>query len=124
MLINKLMKYGFEASAYDAATELKVFDKTPKWNVVAWICLKLPCFEMYAKFGILKTAIDLFNKVYQRNIVAWNIFDALALGQTVHAYVLKSSIRIDIAMATALLNSYVETRMISGIACTVKEMKH
>ncbi|XP_061348413.1 putative pentatricopeptide repeat-containing protein At3g05240 [Gastrolobium bilobum] len=115
------------------------------------IILATAILEMYAKCGSLKTARDLFNKMPQRNVVAWNsminaynqyerhkealdlFFDmwdngfypdkatflsvlsvcahqcGLALGQTVHAYLLKSSIATDIAMATALLDMYAKT---------------
>ncbi|XP_057439404.1 putative pentatricopeptide repeat-containing protein At3g05240 isoform X2 [Lotus japonicus] len=232
-----MVKTGFEANAYaatgllnmyvswgDMKSGLKVFDKIPKWNVVAWTCLiagyvndnqplaALKVFkdmdywdvepneitmvnalvacarsrdidtgrwihqrirkagydpfvsmsdsniilasaivEMYAKCGCLKTARELFDKMPQRNIVAWNsminaynqyerhqealdlFFDmwgagfcpdkatflsvlsacahrcALALGKTVHAYILKSGIGTDIALATALLDMYAKT---------------
>ncbi|KAK7258841.1 hypothetical protein RIF29_24429 [Crotalaria pallida] len=232
-----IVKSGYETDSYvatgmlqmyvscaDMRSALKVFDKIPKWNVVAWTCLiagyvnnDQPCealkvfkgmdhwgvepneitmvnaliacarsrdidtgrwvhdrirntgydpfmmrsnsnvilataiIEMYAKCGSLKTARDLFNKMHKRNIVAWNsminaytryerhqealdlFFNmrvsgfypdkatfqsvlsvcanlcALALGQTIHAYLFKSGIGIDIAMATALLNMYAKT---------------
>lgn len=112
------------------------------------IVLATAILEMYAKCGRLNIARDLFNKMPERNIVAWNcminaynqyerykealhlFFDmlaagfcpdkatflsvlsvcahqcALALGETVHAYLLKSSIATDIALATALLDMY------------------
>ncbi|KAL1313026.1 hypothetical protein AAHE18_16G082100 [Arachis hypogaea] len=115
------------------------------------IILATAILEMYAKCGSFKTARDLFNKMPQRNIVAWNsminaynqyerheealdlFFDmlvsglnpdkatflsvlsvcahlcALALGQTLHAYLLKSNIAEDIEMATALLHMYAKT---------------
>ncbi|OIW13562.1 hypothetical protein TanjilG_29303 [Lupinus angustifolius] len=232
-----ILKSGFEVDSYSAtgllqfyvscgemSSVLKVFDKIPKWNVVAWTCLiagyvnndqpyealkvlkemdhwgvepneitmvnaLVACarsrdkgtgrwvhhrirnagydpfmpasncnvilaaaiIEMYAKCGSFKIARDLFNKMHKRNIVAWNsminaynqyeryqealdlFFDmrasgfypdkatflsvlsvcanlcALALGQALHAYLLKSNIVIDIAIATALLNMYAKT---------------
>lgn len=112
------------------------------------IMLASAILEMYGKCGSLSTARDLFDKMPQRNNVAWNcminaynqyerhqealdlFFDmwgagfcpdkatflsvlsvcahqcALALGETVHAYLLKSIITTDIALATALLDMY------------------
>ncbi|XP_004512345.1 putative pentatricopeptide repeat-containing protein At3g05240 [Cicer arietinum] len=229
-----IVKSGFEANVYaatgllhmyvsfrDMEYGLKLFDKIPKWNVVAWTCLiagyvnnnqprealkvfkdmghwgvvpnevtmvnaLIACarsrdlntgkwvhecireagydpfmltsngniilatsiIEMYAKCGSLNIARELFNKMPKRNIVAWNsminaynqyerynealdlFFDmlaagfcpdkatflsvlsvcahqcALALGETVHAYLLKTNIVIDTSLATALLDMY------------------
>lgn len=115
------------------------------------IILATSILEMFAKSGSLKIARDLFNKMPQRNIVAWNcminaynqyerhqealdlFFDmwtsgiypdkatflsvlsvcarecALALGQTVHSYLLKTGFATDIALATAVLDMYAKT---------------
>lgn len=123
------------------------FMSSSKSNII----LATAMLEMYAKCGSLRTARDLFNKMPNKNIVAWNsmisaynqyerygealnlFFDmwpsgfcpdkvtclsvlsacahlcALELGQSVHAYLLKSGMETDIAIATALLDMYAKT---------------
>jgi len=112
------------------------------------VILATAIVEMYAKCGWLNVARELFNKMPERNVVAWNcminaynqyerynealglFFDmladgfcpdkatflcvlsvcarrcVLALGETIHAYLLKTNIATDIALATALLDMY------------------
>ncbi|KAF7805132.1 putative pentatricopeptide repeat-containing protein [Senna tora] len=123
------------------------FMSTSNCNII----LATALLEMYAKCGSLRTARDLFNKMPDKNIVAWNSMIsaynqyqrygdalylffamwtigfypdkatflsvlsvcahlcALELGQTVHAYLLKSGITTDIDIATALLDMYAKT---------------
>ncbi|KAJ0013638.1 hypothetical protein Pint_19914 [Pistacia integerrima] len=245
---NHVLKTGFEVNVYvstcllnlyvsceDMKAGLQVFDKIPKWNVVAWTTLiagyvNSDCFceairvfkdmenfnvepneitmtnvlvasgksrdlatgkwahdrvcelgydpfesksncnvilataivDMYAKCGCLKVARDLFNKMPKRNLVAWNSmiagynqyghaeealrifsemrfsgFDpdkatflsvigasaklgALALGQSLHAYISKLSIDKDVAIGTALLDKYAKI----GDAKTARQIFH
>ncbi|XP_057960487.1 putative pentatricopeptide repeat-containing protein At3g05240 [Malania oleifera] len=124
----------------------------PFWSTLNFnIILATAILDMYAKCGSFRTARDLFDKMPQRNLVAWNsmigaynqygrankalhlFFDmqiagfhpdkatflsvisactqmeALMLGQSFHAYVLKNNIGEDIAIGTALLDMYAKT---------------
>lgn len=114
------------------------------------VILATALLDMYAKCGSLKIAWDMFNKMPQRNLVAWNsmigayhqygraeealgfFFDmqiagfdpdqatflgvigacahlgALALGQSLHAYISKTTMDKDIAIGTALVDMYVK----------------
>lgn len=112
------------------------------------VILATALLDMYAKCGSLKIARDLFNKMPQRNLVAWNsmigaynqygraeealcfFFDmqsaghdpdqttflgvlgacahlgALALGQSLHGYISKTTMDKDIAIRTAQVDMY------------------
>ena len=120
------------------------FESDLNFNVI----LATAIIDMYAKCGDLIYARDLFNKMPQRNLVAWNSMigaynlygwarealdlffymlvagfvpdkatflsvtlasvhlGALALGQSIHAYILKTNIGADIFIGTALVDMY------------------
>lgn len=120
------------------------FMPTTNFNVI----LATAILDMHAKCGSLKTARDLFDKMPQRNLVAWNSmigaynqygqaeeglslffemrnvgFDpdqatflgvigacthlgALALGQSLHSYVSKTTMDKHLAIGTALVDMY------------------
>lgn len=234
---NCIVKTGFELNVYvsscllnmyascaDMESALKVFDKMPKWNAVAWtslisgflgnnqaseaikvfkdmelcdvepneitmvnvlvacarnrdigtgklvhsrigqlgfdpfgssfdfnVILATSIVDMYAKCGSLRTARNLFNKMPDRNLVAWNSMigaysqygragqaiglfldmriagfvpdqatflrvigacaqlGGLALGQSLHSYVSKTSMGKDASIGTALVDMYAKT---------------
>ncbi|KAL2345716.1 hypothetical protein Fmac_007001 [Flemingia macrophylla] len=93
-----------------------LFNKMPQRSIVSWNCM----ISAYNQYGRHREAIDLFFDMWSNGFdpdkVTFLSFlsvcaqqCALALGQTVHAYLLKTGIATDIDLATALLDMYAKT---------------
>lgn len=99
-----------------------LFRKMPKRNIVAWNSM----INAYNQYERHQEALDLFfdmwtSGIYPDKATFLSVLSvcahlcALALGQAVHAYLLKTDIiRTDIALATALLDMYAKTGELGG----------
>ncbi|XP_020213749.1 putative pentatricopeptide repeat-containing protein At3g05240 [Cajanus cajan] len=93
-----------------------LFNKMPQRNIVSWNSM----INAYNQYERHQEALDLFfdmwsNGFHPDKATFLSVLSVcahqcgLALGQTVHAYLLKTGIATDIALATALLNMYAKT---------------
>ncbi|TKY61478.1 putative pentatricopeptide repeat-containing protein [Spatholobus suberectus] len=93
-----------------------LFNKMPHRNIVTWNSM----INAYNQYERHHEALDLFfdmwtSDIYPDKATFLSVLSvcahqcALALGQTVHAYLLKTGIATDIALATALLDMYAKT---------------
>ncbi|XP_027349557.1 putative pentatricopeptide repeat-containing protein At3g05240 [Abrus precatorius] len=97
-------------------TARDLFDKMPRRNIVAWNTM----INAYNQYERHQEALDLFFDMwdagyYPDKATFLSVLSvcahqcALALGQTVHAYLLKTNFATDIVLATALLDMYAKT---------------
>lgn len=98
-----------------------LFNKMPRKNIVAWNSM-ISGYNQYGRYGeALKLFFDLWNAGFCPDKATFlSVLSvcahlcALALGQSVHAYLLKCSMATDIAIATALLNMYAKSGELSS----------
>ncbi|KAK7284334.1 hypothetical protein RJT34_19079 [Clitoria ternatea] len=114
ILANAILEMYAKCGSLKTAREL--FNKMPQRQSVTWTTM----INAYIQYERHQEALDLFlhmwasgfhpNKVTflsVLNVCAHQC--ALALGQTVHAYLLKTSFATDITLATALIDMYAKT---------------
>ncbi|CAJ1960889.1 unnamed protein product [Sphenostylis stenocarpa] len=98
-----------------------LFKKMPKRGIVAWNSM----INAYNQYERHQEALDLFfdmwtSGIYPDRATFLSVLSvcshqcALALGQTIHAYLLKTGIATDIALATALLDMYAKAGELGG----------
>ncbi|XP_014518499.1 putative pentatricopeptide repeat-containing protein At3g05240 [Vigna radiata var. radiata] len=110
----------------------ELFNKMPKRNIVAWNSM----INAYNQYERHQEALDLFFDMwtcgfYPDKATFLSVLSvcahlcALALGQAVHAYLLKTNIiATDIALDTALLDMYAKTGELGGAQKIFSSLQH
>ncbi|CAK8540130.1 unnamed protein product [Lathyrus sativus] len=111
ILATSILEMYAKCGSLNVARDL--FNKMSKRNIVAWNCM----INAYNQYERHNEALDLFSDMLADGICPdkatfLSVLSvcahqcALALGETVHAYLLKSNIATDIDLATTLLDMY------------------
>ncbi|RYR02257.1 hypothetical protein Ahy_B06g081072 isoform B [Arachis hypogaea] len=114
ILATAILEMYAKCGSFKTARDL--FNKMPQRNIVAWNSM-INAYNQYERheealdlfFDMLVSGLNPDKATFLSVLSVCAHLCALALGQTLHAYLLKSNIAEDIEMATALLHMYAKT---------------